>query len=56
MSIATPTAMRVAFENATANVPKNRRTSVYAMVRSAVNRKVGMTFRRSMWSVGHGRR
>jgi hypothetical protein len=56
MSIATPTAMRLAFETATADVPKNRRTALYAMVRSAVNRKVGVTYRRSMWSVGHGRR
>ncbi len=47
-----PTAMRVAFERATAATEKSKRTVVYAMVRSALNRKVGLGFRKSLWSVG----
>jgi len=53
-AIATP--MRVAFEHATRDCPKNSRTRLYAMVRSALNRKVGLGFRKSMWSVSRGAR
>lgn len=43
--------MRLAFERATANTPRTSRTRVYAMVRSALNRKLGLVLHRTMWSV-----
>jgi len=49
--IATASAMRLAFTAATADVPRAKRTRTYAMVCSALNRKLGLTKRRSWWSV-----
>lgn len=56
MTVHTSTAMRLAFEQATADTPRAARTRLYAMVRSALNRKLGTGYRRSMWSVQHGKR
>jgi hypothetical protein len=52
----TSNAMRLAFERATADVPVKQRTRVYAMVRSALSRRVGTTDRKTMWSVQRVRR
>ncbi|WP_408953200.1 hypothetical protein [Lysobacter sp. Hz 25] len=51
-----PNAMRLAFDAASANTPKSSRTRLYAMVRSALNRKIGLTPHRSGWSVLRGAR
>lgn len=53
---ATSNTMRAAFERATSGTPKNARTRTYAMVRSALNRKLGLSFRKTMWSVERVRR
>lgn len=50
------TAMRSAFSDAVRNVPRAKRTRLYAMVCSALNRKLGLTRRKTMWSAGRGRR
>ncbi|QWF18720.1 hypothetical protein [Lysobacter capsici] len=52
----TANAMRTAFDAATTNTPKTQRTRLYAMVRSALNRKIGLTFHRSAWSMLRGKR
>ncbi|MBB4768671.1 hypothetical protein ACDH70_06750 [Xanthomonas axonopodis pv. poinsettiicola] len=44
-------AMRLAFAKATKDVPKEERERTYAMVRSASNRQLGVTRRKTMWSV-----
>ncbi|CAD2254868.1 hypothetical protein QSH46_021810 [Xanthomonas arboricola pv. juglandis] len=44
-------AMRLAFAKATQEVPKEERDRTYAMVRSASNRQLGVTRRKTMWSV-----
>jgi len=49
--ISTASTMRLAFEVATTDVPKATRTRTYAMVRSAINRRVGLNVRKTMWSV-----
>lgn len=49
-------AMRLAFARATADVPRNERTAVYAMVRSALGRRIGVTKRKTLWSVDRARR
>ncbi|WP_369933904.1 hypothetical protein [Xanthomonas tesorieronis] len=46
-----PNAMRLAFDKATAETPKTERSRTYAMVRSAHSRKLGVTRRKTMWSV-----
>lgn len=48
--IQTDSAMRLAFTAATTDTPREKRTRLYAMVRSALNRKLGTTKRRTMWS------
>lgn len=45
------TRTRTAFAAATANVPKPKRTALYAMVRSALSRKVGANRPKHGWSV-----
>lgn len=52
--VQTPSAMRLAFEQATRAVPKAERTREYAMVRSALNRRLGMARRNKQWSVARG--
>lgn len=54
--IQTPSTMRLAFTAAVADVPRTARTRTYAMVCSALNRKLGLTRRRSWWSVERVRR
>lgn len=49
--IETPNAMRLAFARATASTPVKQRTALYAKVRSALSRKLGLHKRRAMWSV-----
>jgi hypothetical protein len=49
--IQTDNAMREAFNKASAEVPTKKRTAAYAMVKSALHRKVGVTNRKNLWSV-----
>lgn len=53
MSTPYASAMRLAFERATSNTPREKRTRLYAMVRSALNRKLGLPHprRAASWSV-----
>lgn len=52
----TENTMRAAFAKATQDVPVVQRDTRYAMVRSALNRKVGTSRRKTMWSVERGAR
>lgn len=51
------TQMRLAFEQATRDVPRADRTRTYAMVKSALNRRLGTRRPKTGWSVSRrGRR
>lgn len=51
-----PNTMHTAFAAASQNVPKEKRTSQYAMVQSALGRKLGVSRRKVLWSVARERR
>lgn len=45
------TSMRLAFERATQGTPRTARTATYAMVKSALSRRLGTRRPKTNWSV-----